>query len=218
MKWKYYPLPDEDTVAKKHIFDSFAMGASNHALSKRLTEHCANAKGRMFAIAMESLDIDTVTDYQWAGTYSRGRQWHEAANTYKLDVGDRPIDGLVDFVQRYLRESTRTVVLCENWMFARSDLETWTTRESRALLFGEDVYHIADYQDANNTDLLEATVLEPDRQWLIGVCSKCEHVPEIEITSEALFDEIVANLAHVFVSAFDGEGYLVWSPVFVDQT
>jgi hypothetical protein len=213
MKWKKYPLTDGDPRAKKHFFESFSLGASNHGLSRRLAHRFGSATGPMFAIAMESLDLEKVADYQWAGTYSGGKQWHEARGNTAVVVGERSIDGISQFLANYLRSSPNAIVLCENWLLSRSDLESWTTRESRVLLHGDELYHIATTHDADNPESIEATVREADRQWLTGICSTCDDVPQSEITSEAFFDEIVAKLDHIFVSAFDGEGYLVWSPV-----
>jgi hypothetical protein len=89
-------------------------------------------------------------------------------------------------------------------------------RESRTVFYGDEVYHLLSSIDAGNLEFIATTVWEADNQWLTGVCSLAEQVPQHEIRSEEFFDEIISNLAHIFVSAFDGEGYLVWSPVLAD--
>jgi hypothetical protein len=217
MKWTYYSLPESDASARTHFFESFSMGASNHALSKRLSKQLAPASGPFFAIAIESLELDQVEDYRSAGSYGRGKQLHEVRGTTMRAIGDRSIDGLIRFLNGYLQGNPDGIVLCENWMLSRHHLSTWTTRESRVLVYGEEVYHVVTNRDVGNLDLIEAAVREPERQWLTGVCSRCKEIPEGEIHSESFFDEIVANLSHIFVSAFDGEGYLVWSPKLPDS-
>src|SRR4051812_43797238 len=105
MKWKYYPLPDGDLKAKAHFLASFSMSAQNHRLTKLLTDRFCNAGGAMFAIAKEQLDLDKITDYQWAGTYAGGKQWYEAAGSTKSVMGERSIDGLVAFLSEFLQNS-----------------------------------------------------------------------------------------------------------------
>jgi hypothetical protein len=212
MTWKEYVLPDGDAKAHKHFLKSFSIGAPNHALTKRLIQRLVNAKGPMFAIAMESLDLERVVDFRWAGTYSGGKQWHEAAHSPTFPVGNSPLDGLGLFLDTYLRSSQRAIVLCENWINTRSEIPNLLMRESRTVFHGDEVYHILSSSDAGNLEFISTTVWEAKNQWLTGVCSSAELVPQVEIPSEAFFDEIVANVAHIFVSAFDEEGYLVWSP------
>jgi hypothetical protein len=211
MTWKYYPLSDGDPKAKKQFFENFRMSSQKHVLTKALSERFSGAIGPIFAIAHEALDLDKITDYRWAGTYAGGKQWYEAAGTYTIAVGNRSIDGLVQFLRAFLQSSEDAIVLCDNWSDERNALVHRTVAlESHLLFHGQDIYHVLIRKDTN-PDFIEQTIREADNTWLTGVCSICKEVPQGEILSEAFFDEIVANAVHIFVPALDGEGFLVWT-------
>jgi hypothetical protein len=60
--------------------------------------------------------------------------------------------------------------------------------------------------------MIEAAVATR-HQWQTNVCSACISVPEGDIPDEAFLDEIVQNTEHIFMPAFDGSGYIIWSPL-----
>jgi len=210
MKWKYYPLRD-DAKAKKQILENVSIGAHEHTLTKKLLARFSEATGPIVAIAFDSLDLDKLADYSYA-TYDGGKQWSEAARGINIPMSDCPIGGLVHFVQEFLRTSKDAVVLCENWADTRTDyLTNWRPRESHVLFFGEEVYHIL--TSANDTwEAIETAIRESTGQWATSVCSFVKDIPRGVISSESFFDAVVANTAHIFTPAFDGEGYLIWSP------
>ena len=74
MKWKYYELAENDQKAKKQIVVSLEIGAIDHTLSKKLLARFSGATGSMLAVALESLDLDRLTDYSYA-TYDGGQTW-----------------------------------------------------------------------------------------------------------------------------------------------
>lgn len=123
LKWKYYSLPSDDLRAKKQVLENFSMGSATHALTKRLTEYFANTTGSFFVIAQESLELEKVVEFRWAGSYDGGKQLYDAITDRSNRIGKRPIDGLVEFLNNYLQSSPLSVVLCEDWMNLKGDVD-----------------------------------------------------------------------------------------------
>jgi len=211
MKWKHYPLADNHPKGMKGILGNLSAGAREHTLSRKLLARFSGETGALMAIAFESLDLDRTTDYAYGGYYG-GKALMEAVAGQEIRMHDCPIGGLILFLEDFLRGSEHAVVLCENPTDTRTEyLTNWRPRESRVVFFGEEVYHVVTRQEANFQSI-ETAIRESRGQWSISVCALCEELPQGDIPSEAFFDAIVANTAHVFASAFDGEGYLIWSP------
>jgi hypothetical protein len=210
MKWKCYAIADDDPRAKKHVLANLSMGAHKHTLTKKLLSHFSEASGAMVAIAFESLDLEKDYLYEY-GTYQGGKGLNDVLRGQDIPQRDCPIGGLIILLEKYLRSSRESVVLCENWIATREDLTVWRPRESRILLYGEEVYHVLTSEDAS-FEAIETTIRESEHHWATGVCCLCERVPQRDIPSEAFFDAIVANTAHIFTPALDEEGYLIWSP------
>lgn len=207
MKWTYYALPDDDPRAKKRIVDEISVGASEHTLAKKLLPRVSEESGGTLLIAFDNLDADADWLYEY-GTYGGGKRWFDAAGTQQLPQMDCPIGGLILFVGNYLRTSEEAVVLCQNYCSLRARA---APRESRVVSYGEETYHLLTRTDAN-VESIECAIRESSSHWVTGVCSQFAEVPESFIESEAFFDAIVAETKHVFTSALDGEGYLIWSP------
>ena len=210
MKWKYYPLRNNDSRARKQVLANVAMGAQeNHALPKKLLSRFSDAIGPFVLVAFESLDLDGDYLYEYA-TYNGGKA--DAGITPDTPQSDSPIGGLILFIQNFLRATKNSMVLCDNWIDTRTKyLTDWRPRESRTVFCGEDVYHILISGD-DNYDAIECAIRESTHHWGMGVCSSCAGTPQTEILSEAFIDEIVASTVHIFTPALDGEGYLIWSP------
>jgi hypothetical protein len=214
MRWQFYNLADNDLSAKKHVLENLSMGVGQgNALSTRLTAQFEGAAGSAVAIAFEALDLEKVDAFRWAGTYSNGLLLNDFLKPHSVPLTQFPIGGMGQYVEKYLQGSHRAVVVCENWSAKRSEMTKWPyVNQSRMIYFGEQVYHFLAHGDTD-LDLIDSTIRESADHWGIGVCSLCKDIPHTEIQSEAFFDEIVTNAAHIFVPAFDGEGFLVWSPV-----
>jgi hypothetical protein len=212
MKWKYFPIADNDPRAKKQVLENLSMGAYKHTLTRKLLTRFSEAAGQMVLVAFDSLDLNYDRLYAYA-TYDGGKGWFEAAGGETLPQEHCPIGGLVAFVENYLRSSSDAVAICENWAATPKDLADWP-RESRVAFFAEEVYHVL--TSAETTfDAIETAIRESTHHWATGVCSYCQAVPQGDVPTEAFFDTIVANTAHIFTPALDGEGYLIWSPIRV---
>jgi hypothetical protein len=173
----------------------------------------SNAVGPILLIAYEWLDPGADALYKY-GSYCGGKSLREVPGYDSITWMDSPRWGLIPFVDKFLLKSKDAVVLCENWAATRKGVtDAHFPRESRFLLFNDEVYHILTSENAGRPESIECTIRESEHHWATGVCSLCAQVPEGDIPSEAFFDGIVASTSHIFTPALDGDGYLVWSPV-----
>lgn len=125
----------------------------------------------------------------------------------------RPSQPLVTLSEAYLQTAPDAIVVCENLVANRA---TYANMPSEYLppisCFGDDeVYHLLQRKHIG-LDAVEDSIRMSQAHWGIGVCSRCDHVPEGDIPGEAFFDAIVSNTKYVFMPAFDGDGFLIWSP------
>jgi hypothetical protein len=210
MKFHYYPLPENEPRAMKQLFENIAMGAWRHTLSKKLLARFSEARGPVLVIAYESLDIDRLTDFEYA-TYAGGRLLDDLIDPKSFKLDDSHIYGLAQFINRHLEFSKSAVAICENWA-ARPESLVSVPRESRTACYRDEVYHILTADNAGDLDSIETAIRESRHHWVTGVCSFCDEVPQGDIPSDAFLDSIVERTAHIFGAAFDDEGYIVWSP------
>lgn len=210
MKWKYYPLENNDSKAREQVFENLSMGALEHTLTQKLLTRFSNATGPMLLIAFESLDLDAECLYKEA-TYNGGKYLCEIGGAQLISWTDAPIWGLVEFIDRWLHSTENAAVLCENWILKPKHLQTHP-RESKTLCFGTEIYHVLNSADAAHPDVIECAIRESEGQWATGVCSTSEAIPEDDILSEEFFDVVVMNTTHIFTPALHNSGYLVWSP------
>ena len=218
MKWKHYPLPAGDERAVAQITLNLRCG--DRTLGKKLLAQFSSPSGTMLAIALEGLDIDSLVDFNYA-TYCGGKQWYDAAGTTTIPMGDRPIDGLISFLTEFLRLSERGAVVIVNWTAKRTDPRM--SPESRAqsppiylctsrlAFFGDEVHHVLTPEDTD-PELVEDTISEPWHKWFCGICAAGSTIPNDNEFSTDFLDQLVTGTEHIFVPAFDNEGFLVWSP------
>jgi hypothetical protein len=182
------------------ILGSLEICANDHVLSRKLLSRLASAAGPMYAIIGERINADLLKAHDFSTAPPDGE-----------DTGKRPVEILVSIVGEYLGTTQDAVVLCENWAAGRSDIAKWTWPPPRVACYGDnEVYHILTHK-ITDPELIEAAII-PRHHWQTGVCSSCVHVPNGDIPDERFLDEIVRNTRHLFLPAFDGSGYLFWSP------
>ena len=75
MKWKYYPLSDDDPKAMQHISNNLSYCSMQNSLSKKLMTRVSKTGGHFFAIAFESLELERLTDYIYDGYYGGKEFW-----------------------------------------------------------------------------------------------------------------------------------------------
>ncbi len=209
MRWKYFQLGENNLKAKEQIFENLSVGAVEHTLTKKLLDRFSHALGPVVLIANELWDLD-LQDFRSGGRY-RGIGIGES-NEADASTGEGyPFSGLERLIRGWLLSSPIAVILCENAFNMRDALPRMPPRDSRLVFYNNEMYHVLLATDSGG-EAIDSAVRESSHHWATAVCSLCAAVPECEVTSDSFFDEIVANTAHVFTPAIDGEGYLFWSP------
>lgn len=194
---------DDEVKAKEFIFQSIDICAY-HTLSRKLLEYFGptSREGIVRAIYDERKLIwrDPALDCTHPTSVERSN-------------GLRPQERLSMFASEYLSSTRQGIVVCENWFAKRRTYADWdeVVPAPPYNCFGDDeVYHIL----SNPTDDLDTIedVITPRAHWQTGVCSVCERAPDGDIPDEAFLENIAINARHIFVTAFDNTGFLIWSP------
>lgn len=217
MKWTHYPIPAVDDRAKQHVLESISIAANNHTLAKKLLTRFSLADGPIFAIAMEGIDVQQISGYRFSQRYSGSFLSENYSWVRDIPVGDRPIDGLISFLFDYLAQSPESLAIIEDLVAKSTDRNQ--SREMRAAygikskraFFNDEVLYIIASGDKDR-DIAEDTIRSADYWWLNGVCVSKTPLPESDCWSERFLDDLITRTDYIFVSAFDGEGYLVWAP------
>lgn len=192
------------TTALEFILESLSICAQQHSLSKELLDQFCTATGPITAVVPPWINVEHERDF------AHGSNGPPESGSY--EEGWSPRGQLMNFVQRYLQQNVNHVVICENfgWTRKHTQLQPWSP--SRMIFLGEDeVFHVLT-SGVSDPEQIEATIVAR-HHWQTGVCSACAQMPEEEILDISFFEEIVNNTSHLFVPAFDGSGYLIWSPM-----
>jgi hypothetical protein len=202
MRSKSVDIGPHCETARYHILDSLSICAHDHILSGKLLDRFSGATGSIVAIAGDWFDFDRISNYE---LYPGGPTGEDYAS------GERPTERLVALVSEFLAETEDAIVVCENWgAERRHNIASWPWAPPRISCLGErDIYHILT-QGMNNPEMIEAAVV-PRHHWQTGVCSTCPCFPDGDIPNEEFLDNIVQNTKKIFVPAFDGTGYLIWT-------
>jgi hypothetical protein len=204
VKSRLFELEIDDKKAKEHLVESLSVSGHSHLLSRKILDRFSRTVGRAFVIVGDWYPIHQMETYDYTIPAPAG--------TTPFLEGDRPTERLVAFVRSYLQTTSNALVVCENWSATRQDVAKWPWPPPRVACFGDDeVYHIVTPK-ISDPEMIEAAVV-PRHHWQTGVCSLCEHVPSADIPDEVFLDKIADNTKHIFIPAFDGSGYLIWSPV-----
>lgn len=203
MKALFHELGEHDEKAKRHFAESLAVCAQDHLLSRKLLNRLSNSTGPMYAIVGHWFDLATLTTYDYTVLAPSG--------TSPIADGERARDRLVAFIREYLLTTQGAAVISENWGAEQHHIEKWAWRPPRVACFGDnEVYHILT-PDITDPEMIEAAIVAR-HHWQTGVCFTCSIVPAGDIPDESFLDEIVDHTRHLFIPAFDGSGYLIWSP------
>jgi hypothetical protein len=202
MKSVFIKLGDDDAKAKEHVLESLSICAHDHTLSRLLLAQYSTATGPAIAIIGDWFDLNRMAAYDYTMLPPEG----------EYSKGDRPTERLVTFISEYLQTTKNAIVVCENWAADRQTFVNWPWGEPPPVsCFGDnEVYHVVTNQLTDPEEIENAIVSR--HHWQTGVCTRSERVPHGDIPDEAFFDEVVRNTKHIFIPAFDGSGYLIWSP------
>ena len=161
-------------------------------------------EGSLFAIFPSGIDLALLSSYDCCWPIPDDENFLYPGATH-----GRHSERLAEFVAVELRSNASAVTVCENWRFDRATIAQSRIVRPRIAFFHDEVYHLLT-PEITDRDLMEDTLWCWGR-YQTGVCSSCEHLPGDEISDEQFLDEVARNARHVFVPAFDGSGYLIWS-------
>jgi hypothetical protein len=123
------------------------------------------------------------------------------------------VEDLASYILNYLEAGEERVCVFENHLGRLTD--PWLLQaESRVLFLGEEVYHVVS-AEVVDLDSIKAAINEAeDVTLLIGVLSVWPQGSRLSPERREISDEDLRVLAEgaekIIVSAYDGEGYLIW--------
>ncbi len=205
MTARHVQLADDDQKARTWIRENLEVCAFSRPLSKKLLDRFSTDSGPVTAIIPDWVNISQLAKYSH-GSVPPDR------SPYRK--GESPRDELVQAVLRYLETGTGRVVVCEDSGSARKALEIWTwSRPPRYFEYGRDnVYYLLEPSDLDE-EMIDAALGDGlGSHFAIAICSSCSQLPAQVIADDAPLDELVQNTRHILMPAFDGDGYMIWSP------
>jgi hypothetical protein len=212
MAWQRYEIPASDKRAKEHVLLSLSIGAHAHTLTKRLISRFSGAEGPIFAFGLDGIDINSLHCFDCEPLYY-GKPWSGGM----LDVGERPNDGLLEYLFDILGVKDAGLIVMEDWLRSRFDdcmtVESRTARgfNSRMSFFNDEVFHVIAAGD-NDLEIAEDAIRSAETRYLNGICVRDVSLPDNEFWTSNFLDELVDKTESIFVGAFDISGYLVWTP------
>lgn len=184
-------------------------------LSRRLLRRLADESGSVFTWLPAETPESAAHDFRAGGKLPSPprAEWIETPTATAVPIPTTR-EHLAGYVESFLRGSQDRVCVLENALARRSDRATGSFR-SELLFFGEEVYHrvpagaeaatiLAALDEAFAIPLF-AGVLATAPAETRGRASGAE-------IGEAELDGLAENCRAVIVGAYDGEGFLVWTP------
>jgi hypothetical protein len=201
----FVDLSRDDIKARSFILDSLEVTSHDYALSRKLLERWAGAGGNLAAIFGSGIDLGLLSSYDCCWPVPEDSGFHYAGAT-----PERTHERMARFVAGYLTSARGAVAVCEEWMAGRADLpEMRCPRPRTGCLGDEELYYVLTSKIADLEAIEDA--VRPGGRYQTGVCSTSEEVPEGDVLDEGFLDEVARNARQIFVPAFDGSGYLIWS-------
>jgi len=127
---------------------------------------------------------------------------------------------LGQFLQKELCEADR-IALLENSLAASSD--PWLERaKSRVLVHEDEVYHLALCTEKTNDNIMSAIREANNALSTVGMVGRMPgavaSLASAKHLSSAQLEMIGIHAECVFVSAFDGEGYIIWEKIRAEES
>jgi hypothetical protein len=201
----FVDLGPDDIQARSLILDSLEVTSHDHTLSRKLLERWAGAGGSLAAIFNSGIDLGLLWSYDCCSPLPEDQNFHFADATPV-----RTPERMARFVADYLASALGAVAVCEHWFAGRADIPKIGSPPPRIACLGDEEVYFLLTPEILDLEAIEDAVRTRGR-YQTGVCSICEGVPEGDLLEEGFLDEVAGNARHIFVPAFDGSGYLIWS-------
>lgn len=207
MKPREIRLAADDQKAIDWARENLRVCASERSLSRKLMERLnLSALGSCIAIVPDWVDLTQLASYT---------QGSIPPNRLPYADGESPRDALVDFTEQYLLGKRDAVVVCDNTQSAMKSLEVWTWSDPpRFARYRDEVFYILTATEATR-EVIDGSLSDSLWRWGIAVCSACSKMPSANSADDTFIDEIVTNTEHILMQAFDGDGYLIWTPAHI---
>lgn len=190
------PLGEESIVFIKQVLE--------HGLTlSQLVIECdiLRNNGDTFALLTDDSDVEAIRNFT-ADQYTRG---------FVVHSGDTS-ECLASYIWKYLEEYENGLCLMQN--YEATPTSQWLgRRKSKVVLLDMEAYHVASKASGSAESVLNA-IREAEGPWIfMGVLAQAQNTDRWMTTSTITVDDledVVKHITHVFVMAFDGEGYIVW--------
>jgi hypothetical protein len=200
----FVDLGQDDIKAVSLILGSLEITSHTRSLSRKLLERWAGAGGSLAAIFGSGIDLGLLESYDVVSPVLDDESF-----AYADATPERTHERMARFVGRYLTSVQHAVAVGENWLAGREDIPYIGSPPPRIACSGDEVYFLLTPEIVDLEEIEDA--VRPSAQYQTAVCSTCSVVPEGESLGEGFLDEVARNARHIFVPAFDGSGYLIWS-------
>lgn len=198
-------LGRDDPKARSLILRSLEVTSHDHALSRKLLERWAGAGGSLAAVFGSGIDLGLLSSYDVCWPVPEDQAFH-----YPGATPGRTHERMARFVAGYLASARGAVAVCEDWLRRRADIPKLGSPPPRIACLGDsEVYYLLTPGIADPEAIEDA--VRPRGRYQTGVCSTSEGIPGGDVLDETFLDELTRNARHLFVPAFDGSGYLIWS-------
>ena len=173
-----------------------------HSLSQALLRSAALSSGSTFACVREGADRARLTDFEHGGIVPPGQKPASSAD-----------GALVSLVMSDLLAARRICVM-EDGLAKPSD--PWLRKIGTGQYFlGDDVFHFMVSGRTDEGRILQALRAAKSPPVFVGAI--CAIGPQVDLppagpVTRDLLDALVSAVVKIFVGAYDGEGYVVWSP------
>lgn len=157
--------------------------------------------GEIFALLPEDADVEMIRTFT-ADQYTRGFVVHSGI----------PAECLASYIWKYLEEDKNRLCLMQN--YDADPKPIWMDSfQTQAVVYGQEIYQVASKASGSAESVL-AAIREAASLWIfIGVLAEVQDssrwLTTPTVTVEDL-EDVVEHITHVFVMAFDSEGYVVW--------
>lgn len=157
--------------------------------------------GETVAFLTEDSDVETIRNFT-ADQYNRGYVVHSGYTD----------ECLASYIWNYLKKDENRLCLMQNR--EASPNNPWLEhRKSHVVFLNEEVYHVASKMSGSAEAVLNA-IREAEGAWIFfGILTQAQNTDQWMTTPTITvndFEDVVKHITHVFVMAFDGEGYVVW--------
>ena len=170
---------------------------SGNTLARKLGEYRNLGAGSVFSFLPSNTIPSEIENY---------------ANDCGVERG-KSLGFLIRLIRDYLDKSEGGICLLENRYAIVSD-PVVSKSHSQTLFLNEEVYHIIAGKETSDEAIKTAIIDADTAMSLVGICFSESH-PSLWLSKSDVslpeIENVAKKAAYIFVEAFDGGGFLIWS-------